>query len=59
MNGDFSSPADLDSMPLDDFLHVREGIKTFRFAISSIYFSKNIFTAGFGEKLVENEHLAL
>ena len=38
--------------------HVEE-IKTFRFAISSIYLLKNIFVDLFGEKFAENDHFPL
>ena len=59
MNADVSESVDLESGALDyKFYHV-EGIKTFRFAISSIYLLKNIFDDHFGEKIAENEHVAL
>ena len=59
MNGDVSESVDLESGALDCKVYHVEEIKTFRFAISSIYLLKNIFDGHFGEKFAENEHVAL
>ena len=59
VNGDVSESVDLESGALDYKVYHVEGIKTFRFAISSIYLLKNIFDGHFGEKFAENEHFAL
>ena len=59
VNGDVSESVDLESGALDCKVYHVEEIKTFRFAISSIYLLKNIFDDHFGEKFAENEHVAL
>ena len=46
-----SGPVELISMPLDHKLCVGEGIGSILDFIASINSSKNIFDAGFGEKL--------
>ena len=59
VNGDVSESVDLESGALDCKVYHVEVIKTFRFAISSIYLLKNIFDGHLGEKFAENEHVAL
>ena len=59
VNGDVSESVDLESGALDCKVYHVEEIKTFRFAISSIYLLKNIFVDIFCEKFAENDHFPL